>query len=455
MHDSDTIAAIATAPGPAGIAIVRVSGPAAAGIARKIFTCPGKPPDFQARRLFRHGFVRTAETVLDEVLLLLMRAPHSYTGEDVVEFQGHGGSVPARRILELALREGARPAAPGEFTRRAFLNGRMDLLQAEAVLDLVQAHSERAAAAALEQLTGKLSAPLAEARRQLLAAAAELEATLDFNEDETPAETFPGVRRCLETAAATLDDLLATWEEGHLLREGALAVISGRPNVGKSTLLNVLLGRDRAIVSPIPGTTRDLIEETWLLGDYPVRLADTAGLRAADCQVEQEGVRRARELMRQADIHLYLVDASQPPHPEDSANLAAMPRHRCLLLLNKCDLPARAAPADFPEHPSIATTLTRGQGVAELKTALLARLGHPGTAAPPHAAISARHRNILEAARTDLREALQILDEHREDLLAPAAAAIRAAAEQLGQMLGKTYYPELLDAIFSRFCVGK
>ncbi len=455
MHDSDTIAAIATAPGAAGIAIVRLSGPAAPAIAARIFTCGGTPPDFQARRLLRHGFIRSPEGIADEVLLLMMRAPRSYTGEDVVELQGHGGSVPARRVLEQVLRAGARPAEPGEFTRRAFLNGRLDLVQAEAVLDLIHAQSERAAAAALEQLTGKLSAPLEDARRSLLEAAAELEATLDFTEDETPAEVFPAVRRRLAAAAETLDGLLATWEEGQLLREGMRAVISGRPNVGKSTLLNALLGRDRAIVSDTPGTTRDLIEETWLLDDYPVRLADTAGLRAAGCQVEQEGVRRARRLMRVADMHLYVIDASQPPHPDDAANLAEIPPDRCLLLLNKSDLPARIVPGDFPGRTAIPTALIRGEGVARLKAAMRDRLHRATAAPPPHAAISARHRTILEAARADTRQALAILAGQREDLLAPASAAIRAAAEQIGQMLGKTYYPELLDAIFSRFCIGK
>ncbi len=455
MNDADTIAAIATAPGAAGIAIVRISGPAAPAIARKIFTCGGPPPDFQARRLFRHGFIRSPEALLDEVLLLMMRAPHSYTGEDVVELQGHGGSVSARRILELVLSAGARPAPPGEFTRRAFLNGRLDLVQAEAVLDLVQAQSERAAAAALEQLTGKLSAPLAEAHGELLAAAAEIEATLDFTEDETPLEVFPVIRRRLEAAASVLDGLLATWEEGQMLREGFRAVISGRPNVGKSTLLNVLLGRNRAIVSDIPGTTRDLIEETWLLDGYPVRLADTAGLRAAGCQVEQEGVRRARNLMRLADIHLYVLDASQPLQPDDLANLAEIPADRCLLLFNKRDLPSRIGPSDFPGRTAIFTALIRGDGVEQLKAAMLERLRGGAAAAPPHAVVSARHRTILQSARTDMQQALAILDERREDLLAPAAAALRSAAEQVGQMLGKSYYPELLDAIFSRFCVGK
>ncbi|MGI6088304.1 MAG: tRNA uridine-5-carboxymethylaminomethyl(34) synthesis GTPase MnmE [Kiritimatiellia bacterium] len=455
MRDSDTIAAIATAPGAAGIAIVRISGPDAIKIVGKIFTCGGTPPNLQSQRLLRHGFIRSPEGIVDEILLLIMRAPNSYTGEDVVELQGHGGSVPARRVLQVVLRSGARPAEPGEFTRRAFLNGRLDLVQAEAVLDLVHAQSDRAAAAALEQLTGKLSAPLETLRRQMLEVAADIEATLDFTEDETPMEIFPSVRQRLAAALETLDGLLATWEEGHLLREGVRAVISGRPNVGKSTLLNTLLGRDRAIVSDTPGTTRDLIEETWLLGDYPVRLVDTAGLRGAGCQVEQEGVRRARNLMRLADLHLYVIDASQPPHPDDAANLSEIPSDRCLILLNKSDLPVRITPDDFAGFTAIPTALIRGEGVNQLKSAMLDKLCRAEIATPPHAAISARHRAILESARADTQQALTILTEQREDLLAPAAAAVRAAAEQVGQMLGKTYYPELLDTIFSRFCVGK
>ncbi|MCA1810100.1 MAG: tRNA uridine-5-carboxymethylaminomethyl(34) synthesis GTPase MnmE, partial [Lentisphaerae bacterium] len=454
---SDTIAAIATAAGPAGIAIVRVSGPDSINIARRVFRRRGgRPQNFQARRLLRHGIVESQGTIMDEVLLLIMRAPHSYTGEDVVEFQGHGGSVPARRILQSVLDAGARPAEPGEFTRRAFLNGRLDLTQAEAVLDLIRSRSERAAAAALEQLAGKLSVPLQLISALLLKAAAHVEATLDFSEDDTPPQLMAEVLDSLQQAAALIVNLLATWEEGHLLREGAVVVIAGRPNVGKSTLMNALLSADRAIISPTPGTTRDIIEETLLLDGFPVRLIDTAGLRESECLVEQEGVRRARAIAGRADLLLYVIDASTPPQPDDLTHLEELPPERCLILLNKSDLPARTTPSDLPGRTTIATALTQDHGLDQVKHALSQRLaGDLANQNKPQAVISARHRNLLTEAHASINQARELLQSGREDLLVPAATFIRAAAEAVGQILGTSYYPELLNEIFSRFCVGK
>ena len=286
-------------------------------------------------------------SAIDEVIILIMRAPRSYTGEDVVEIQGHGGHVVARRILRRVLDGGARLAEPGEFTQRAFLNGRMDLLQAEAVLDLVRAKSDRAAVAALEQLEGSLSSRFNQVYDQLLAAATDVEASLDFPDDELPQTDTQEIIAHLRTAREEMAQLMTGWDEGHILRDGATVVISGKPNVGKSTLMNTLLGRDRSIVSPIPGTTRDTIEEGLILDGFPVRMVDTAGLRETDCVVEKEGVRRTVMQMERADLHLHMLDASRPMDEQDRAQVESLDADRCIIVLNKVDLGTKARGEDL------------------------------------------------------------------------------------------------------------
>ena len=306
----------------------------------------------------------TTAANLDEVLLLIMRSPQSYTAEDVIELQGHGGNVAAKRILRRALDAGARMAEPGEFTKRAFINGRIDLLQAEAVLDLVHAGSDRAAAAAIEQLEGKLSCSFNEIYDSLVSVAADLEATLDFPDDELPESTMPELsRRLNDSRILRIGNLISTWDEGHILREGALVVISGKPNVGKSTMMNTLLGRDRAIVSQIPGTTRDTIEERYVLDGIPLRLVDTAGLRETQCEIEQEGVRRARAQLQKADLHLYLVDASTPLDDDDRDHLAALKSEKCVVVLNKSDLGRVVLPDQIPGHERREREPDHGRGL--------------------------------------------------------------------------------------------
>jgi len=290
---TDTIAAIATAPGEGAIAIVRLTGPASHAIADHIFKGKGAPPSRRPGQSFLHGSIISTNGMADEVILLIYRAPHSYTREDAIEIQGHGGFAAAKRILRAVLEAGARMAEPGEFTKRAFLSGRIDLLQAEAVLDLIRARSDRAADAALEQLTGSLSKDFDELYDHTLALAANLEATLDFSEDELPESVMLDVITRRHDVESEFKSLLDSWDEGHLLREGALVVISGKPNVGKSTLLNALVGKDRAIVNPMAGTTRDTIEEQLVISGFMVRIIDTAGLRESPCEIEKEGVSRA------------------------------------------------------------------------------------------------------------------------------------------------------------------
>ncbi|HPR83542.1 MAG TPA: tRNA uridine-5-carboxymethylaminomethyl(34) synthesis GTPase MnmE [Pontiellaceae bacterium] len=456
MSTTDTIAAIATPPGQGGVGIVRVSGPKVWKIADAIFLSSEKPSAAQGGT-FLHGKVLAADgTEIDEALCLIFRAPKSYTGEDTVEIQGHGGPVVLKKILRRCLEEGARMAEPGEFTKRAFLNGKMDLVQAEAVADLIHAQSDRAAKAALEQLEGGLSKQFNRLYDGLMETAADIETTLDFVEDELPDDVFPNLGRKLDESFQNLETLLATWDEGRLLREGARVVILGRPNAGKSTLFNALLGHDRAIVTALPGTTRDVLEETLVLDGVPLRILDTAGLRETECLIEQEGIRRARVHSAAADIAVYLIDFSQPFSSEDSGHLARLDPRRTVVILNKADKKISGFRFQVPGFQPLETSLVNAQGIDGIKAAIADRLeAGVDFHAPAHAVISERHRNLLETARTELEQARERIAEGGETAAAPAAEHLRAALEALGQVTGRVYHTELLDNVFSRFCIGK
>jgi len=458
QNDSDTIAAISTASGEAGIAIVRVSGPDSLRIADSVFRGAGPPPAERPARTFMHGYVRppggSPEAAdADEVILLIYRAPHSYTREDVVEIQGHGGRRCGGRILRCVLEAGARPAEPGEFTRRAFLNGRIDLLQAEAVLDLIRARSDRAAAAAIEQLSGHLSNAFASIYDSVLESASDLETLLDFADEEQPEGVTDAAALRVSEAAARLRRLLETWEEGHVLRDGALVVIAGRPNVGKSTLLNRLLGKERAIVADTPGTTRDTIEEQLILRGIPLRLVDTAGMRESECGVERQGVERARASVKTADLVLYVLDASQPLDLKVREEVQRLDPGRALLVLNKIDLGQRTAQSDLRPYRCCACSLLRAPASEELCSDIVAAVGM-SFEAPPHPVISERHRTIVQSALQELQRCLTHLFEGDEAIVL-AAGALRMALNMLGAVTGRVYDEELLDSIFSRFCVGK
>ncbi len=452
-YHQDTIAAIATPPGEGGVGIVRISGPQVWSIADKLFLPLDLiPVSRRDHGTFAYGRVVEANgTEIDAGLALVMRAPKSYTCEDVVEIQGHGGSVVLRRILRRALDAGARIAEPGEFTRRAFLNGRIDLLQAEGIFDLIRARSDRAARAALEQMEGKLSRSFNGIYDAFLEVAANLETTLDFVEDELPDDVFKGIAELLDRTFRDLDELLDTWDEGRLLREGARVVILGRPNAGKSTLLNALLGFDRAIVSSTAGTTRDTIEESFVLDGIPLRIIDTAGLRATDCEIEAEGIRRAEAHSQEAHLAIYLVDASEPLHPEDQARLEKLVPAKSLVVLNKIDLGRKVEWIG-----GIPASIASGQGIGELKRTMAAKLEKGADLhAPPHAVISERHRNLLILAHREARQARGYLSENVEENAVLACEHLRSALEFLGQVTGRVYHEELLDNIFSRFCIGK
>lgn len=454
MNTTDTIAAVATPPGQGGVGIVRISGPKVWEIADAVFCSPVRP-SLARGGTFLHGKVTAADgTEIDEVLCLIFRAPKSYTGEDTVEIQGHGGSVVLKKILRRCLEEGARMAEPGEFTRRAFLNGKMDLVQAEAVADLIHAQSDRAAKAALEQLEGRLSEKFNRLYDGLMETAADIETSLDFVEDELPEDVFPGLGRKLEESFLALENLLATWDEGRLLREGARVVIMGRPNAGKSTLFNALLGHDRAIVTELPGTTRDVLEEGFVLNGIPLRILDTAGLRETECLIEQEGIRRARAHSAVADIAIYLIDSSCPFVKEDEEHLSGLNPAAAIVVLNKADKKDPGFRFRGSGFRVVETSLLNGTGIAEVKNTVSAMLGGI-SGAPAHAVISERHRDRLEAARIEMEQARIRIAEGGESAAAPAAEHLRTALEALGQVTGRIYYSELLDSIFSRFCIGK
>ena len=455
---ADTIAAIATAPGQAGISIVRISGPESWAVAERLFAGSGPRLTQRAAGTFHYGAVCSpgdaAKRCLDEVILLLFKAPHSYTREDVVEIQGHGGRTCAARILRAALDAGARLAEAGEFTKRAFLNGRIDLLQAEAVADLVAAKSERAAAAAIEQLDGHLTSLFTDSYNVGMNIAADLEATLDFDEGELPPAVMAELACRLTEFKESLERIIATWGEGRLLREGARVVICGQPNVGKSTLLNKLLGTDRAIVTDIPGTTRDTIEEELLIDGVAIRLTDTAGLREVHCDIERQGVERARQSIERADVVLYVLDASQPLQAEDGALIQSVGKAPCLLILNKCDLGQKLTPRDLPSLATVVCSALAGTGLDNIRREISRFLGLHASA-PPHAVISERHRSLVGAALERTREAAQHVASGREEQTVLAANALRVALKDLGAVTGVFYDEDLLNRIFGRFCIGK
>jgi tRNA modification GTPase len=454
MNTTDTIAAIATPPGQGGVGIVRVSGSKVWKLADAIFQSSERP-SLAKGGTFLHGKVIDASGIeIDEALCLIFRAPKSYTGEDTIEIQGHGGPVVLKKILRRCLEAGARMAEPGEFTKRAFLNGKMDLVQAEAVADLIHAQSDRAAQAALEQLEGGLSKQFNALYDGLMGTAADIETTLDFVEDELPGDVFPTLGKKLDESFQGLETLLRTWDEGRLLREGARVVVMGRPNAGKSTLFNTLLGHDRAIVTELPGTTRDVLEETFVLDGVPLRILDTAGLRETECLIEQEGIRRARAHSAAADIALYLIDSSLPFSDEDDEHLARLNSTRTVVVLNKTDRKHSGFKFQVSGFQLLEISLINGAGIYELKAAISKKLGGISNA-PAHAVISERHRDLLETARVELEQAREQLADGGELGAAPAVEHLRAALEVLGQVTGRVYHNELLDNIFSRFCIGK
>ena len=450
----DTIAAIATPIGEGGLAVIRISGTQALAVADKMFSPVGKhslKPSAAASHTIQFGHVVREGKIIDEVLVAVMRAPRTFTREDIVEITCHGGILPAKLVLDAALANGARLADPGEFTRRAFLNGRIDLAQAEAVADLIHSRTELALSAANEQLAGKLSQRINQLRDDLLKTLAHVEAYIDFPEENIAEETKEQLLTRLERGMAFMDELLRTANEGQILRRGIRAAIIGRPNAGKSSLLNQLLGHDRAIVSPIPGTTRDTIEETANIRGLPVVFIDTAGLREARDEIEVEGIRRSRDSLQKAEFILHVFDASEPLLEADEKFLSEFSGKKRILVRNKIDLPPKL---ELRGQQFVDVCCLTGKGIETLKDAIkdLVWSGEIKTEML-HVMINSRHQEALSRARASTVRTIEAM--RTGATLELAAMDLRIAVNAVGEIVGKTATEDLLDMIFSQFCIGK
>jgi tRNA modification GTPase len=463
---ADTIAAVATPPGEGGIAVIRVSGSDAIAVVDRRFA--GRISLATAASHTAHvGELHNASSImLDQVVCTLFRAPHSYTGEDVVEVGCHGGTLVTRRVLEALMESGARHARPGEFTQRAFLNGRMDLSQAEAVADLIHAHSDLAHQTSVEQLRGNLLHTVEALRKRLLDSASMIELELDFAEEGYEFKDRSDFSRQVEESIARIDELSSTYRFGRVWREGVSVVIAGLPNVGKSSLLNSLLNADRAIVTDIPGTTRDFIEESLLVDGVQFRLTDTAGVRETPDPVESEGVLRSRRLIEQSDLVLFMLDQSRPLTVKEVNWVRKILDSRSrgegtIFVLNKSDL--GTAPGDdikeflnsVPNRLVVRTSARTGAGLDELKKTLVNSLTHttlrPSESSP--VVTNSRHHDALLRARSRLDLCLKSLDEARSGEF--VAIDLRSALEALGEIIGVVTTEDILNNIFSRFCIGK
>ncbi|HPB31059.1 MAG TPA: tRNA uridine-5-carboxymethylaminomethyl(34) synthesis GTPase MnmE [Candidatus Sumerlaeota bacterium] len=457
--DTDTIAARATAAGEAAIAIIRLSGPRAISIARRCFR-PHNPERDKSYHMTLGLFINPASgDVVDEIFCVHFPSPHSYTGEDCVEIHGHGGPATVGAILDILYREGARPAQPGEFTRRAFLNGRMDLSAAEAVCDLIQARTERAARIALRQVQGGLAQALKSVRDGLLSLSAGIEARLDFPV-ETSEEKDKGqfLLDELHGIVEIIHELLQQGKRGRLFRRGARVVILGRPNTGKSSLFNGLLRMERAIVTPHPGTTRDTIEGSVDMDGCPVTFVDTAGLRSSPDEVEALGMDRARAEAQKADLLILLLDCSEPLQDEDRDILNHLGPAPCILALNKTDLPeeiSEEALLPFRERADMCVMISAltGAGLPEMEGAILALLAKDGAWDEDALVTADRHIALLEETRASLLSAMSGLEQGMYDEL--VMVDIRRALLGLSRITGEEVSDEILSLIFSRFCIGK
>ena len=442
----DTIAAISTPAGEGAIALIRISGEDAIGVADRIYRGKEKPSEFPSHTQ-RLGEIFEADRLIDQVMLSVHRAPASYTGEDLVEVSCHGGILVTARVLEACLRAGARTSRPGEFSERAFLNGKMDLTQAEAVMDLIRAQSDLALRSANEQLEGRLGSEIRAIRAQLIEMLAHVEAAIDFPEEDIAPDEGGRLSARLDSVRQKMRDLLATAEQGRILREGVRAVIYGPTNAGKSSLLNRLLGYDRAIVSEMPGTTRDTIEEAINLRGIPIRLLDTAGLRDSQNELEREGIARTERLLATADLLLHVLDRNAPKPAGFNQRSTDQIE---LVLLNKSDLPEHP---DWKNHDVLRICCLEKNGLHGLEEAILARISENHLRPESSLAINTRHRDCLRRAL----DSCELAHATMKAGVAPEYMAVdlRAALRAVGEITGAENMEEILDSLFAQFCIGK
>ncbi|AHM57503.1 tRNA modification GTPase MnmE [Peptoclostridium acidaminophilum DSM 3953] len=455
----ETIAAISSASGEGGIGIIRISGERAYDICKAIFVpAAGKAIEDYSPRTMMYGHVQDGDIALDEVLAVYMKAPHSYTKEDVVEINCHGGYISLRKILHLILKSGARLAEPGEFTKRAFLNGRLDLSQAEAVMDIIKAKTDSSHSIAQNQLEGGLSAKVRALKASVAAILAHVEVSIDFPEEDIEEITMGVLREKTEQLLEEMQELYKTAHTGKILRDGLSTVIAGKPNVGKSSLLNALIGESRAIVTNIPGTTRDVIEEYINIKGIPLRLVDTAGIRSTEDVVEKIGVEKTRQSIETADLVMLVLDASEKLSSEDIEILELLGDKKCIVIINKTDLAPALDEKEIASYVGgrsiIRISAAESTGIRELENEI-AEMVYSGSVAYESSAIisNVRHKHAMEKAIGAAGECIKGIDSGMP--LDFVEIDLKNVWDSLGEITGDTVSEDLLDVIFSQFCLGK
>jgi tRNA modification GTPase len=459
MLHTDTIAAIATPLGEAGISVIRVSGPEAVGLTDKIYVGKRSLSDVPTHTVnYGHIIDPSSKERVEEALITVMRAPRSFTREDVVEIGCHGGIISVKKVLDLLLEHGVRLAEPGEFSKRAFLNGRIDLSQAEAVIDIIRAKSDRAFKVAMRQAEGHLSKKIRELQQRLIELMAHIEVNIDYPEHDVSEMTSRFIQEHCDTAIVEIEGLLRLADQGKVLREGITTAIVGKPNVGKSSLLNMLVQENKAIVTDIPGTTRDVIEEYVNINGIPLRLLDTAGLRETSDLVEQIGVERSRSAMSEADLILLVLNHSEPMVEEELKLIEQVKNRQSICIINKTDLPAELdvdyVRGQFPEERVVLMSIADNKGIMELEKAISQLFFSGSIEAGDMTYVSnARHIHLLKKAKQSLQEAKEAAESFVPiDMI---QIDVRNAWEHLGEIIGNAAPDTLIDQIFSQFCLGK
>lgn len=455
----DTIAAVATAYGEGGIGIIRISGEEALPILQGIFEFHGDTDTFISRRMTYGKIIdKEKNQIIDEVLAVYMKGPKTYTAEDVVEINCHGSMVSLRKTLALVLRKGARLAEPGEFTKRAFLNGRLDLSQAEAVIDMIRAKTDKSFDVAVSQLEGRLSLKVEEIRQRLLDLLVDITVNIDYPDEDIEEMTYEKLEESIVETQDMIEKLLATSSTGRMIREGIKIAIVGKPNVGKSSLMNGLLKETRAIVTDIPGTTRDTIEEVLSIRNIPVYLVDTAGIRETSDKVEKMGIEKSKEAFNQADFILFLLDGSRPLEEEDLQIMEFLKERKSLVLINKRDLGEAISieeiSAKLPASQVIEASLLKGQGITEIEDAV-EDLVYGGEIVQKESMMvnNVRHIELLQQAVKSLTDALHMSE--RREALDFIEVDVKNAYERLGEIIGETVSDDIINEVFARFCLGK
>jgi len=459
--EEDTITAISTPIGEGGIGIVRLSGPASLGIADMIFRpARGKSLSECASHTVRYGRIVDPDScgTIDEVIVTVMRSPGSYTREDVVEINCHGGLRSLKNVLDLAVKCGARIAEPGEFTKRAFLNGRIDLAQAEAVIDVIRSRTDASLKMAMAQLSGDLSREVDSVREEILDITAEIEAGIDFPEEDIDVSDMTEISSRIDVVIKELERLSDTYKDGSIFKNGILAVICGKPNVGKSSLMNLLLKRDRVIVSPMPGTTRDAVEETIALKGIPIRLVDTAGINDAKDEIEKEGISRSKKYLSEADLVIFVMDGSSGIDDDDRKIFGLCEGKKVVAVINKTDLPRHVRAGDidklFSVSDAVEISVGKRENIELLEETIVKSVWNGGIDMSSSAVVSSsRHKELLDKALADMLSVKKGIGESRPG--ETLAIDLKESVTALGLITGKTVSDDILDRIFERFCIGK